>query len=168
MKSIHAALSAVVLFSLACAQPPAEKPAEKTPEKPAVDVAAETAALRAAAKAFNESAGDLEKRMSFFADDAIRLGPGQGALMGKAAIQARAAELKALPGFTVEAETNTAEVAASGDLGYTFGAGKVSVQAGDKVLTVPGHSLTVWKKQGGTWKIVADAVSTTPGAETTK
>jgi ketosteroid isomerase-like protein len=168
MKSLPAAFAAVALLSLACAQAPAEKPAEKPPEKPAVDVAAETTALRAAAKAFNESATDLEKRMSFFADDAVRLGPGQGALVGKTAIQARAAELKALPGFTVEAETTTAEVAASGDLGYTFGSGQVSIQSGDKVVTLPGHSLTVWKKQAGAWKIVADAVSATPGAETTK
>ena len=70
--------------------------------------------LLATATAFNASTADLEKRMSFFADEAIRLGPGQGALIGKAAIKARAAELKALPGFTVESETKTAEAAAQG------------------------------------------------------
>jgi ketosteroid isomerase-like protein len=167
MKSLPAAFAAVSLFSLACAQPPAEKPVEKAPEKPAVDIAAETASLLAADKAFSES-NDVEKRMSFYADDAIRLGPGQGALIGKAEIQARATELKALPGFAVEAGTRTAQIAASGDLGYTFGAGKASVETGGKVLTLNGHSLTVWKKQGGAWKIVADATSATPGAETTK
>ena len=164
MKSSPTALAAVALLSLACAPPPAEKP----PEKPAVDIAAETAALLAADKAFNESAGDLEKRMSFFAADAIRLSPGQGAVIGKAAIQARAAELKALPGFTVEAENKSTVLAASGDLGYTFGAGNVSLQSEGKVLTLPGHYLTIWKKEGGAWKVVANAVSATPGAEGTK
>ncbi len=168
MKALPNALAAVALLSLACAPSPAQKPAETPPEKPAVDIGAETAALAAADKAFKESTGDLEKRMSFFADDAIHLGPGQGALIGKAAIQARAAELKALPGFTVESETKATELAASGDLGYTFGAGKVSVQTGGKVLTLPGHYITIWKKQGGAWKVVADAVSVTPGAESIK
>lgn len=160
MKSLATALAAVALFCLASVPALAQKPA--------VDLAAEKATLLATATAFNASTGDLEKRMSFFADDAIRLGPGQGALIGKAAIKARAAELKALPGFTVESQTKSAEVAASGDLGYTFGAGKVSVQSGGQVVTVPGHSLTIWKKQGGAWKVVAEAVSATPGAETTK
>lgn len=167
MKSTSAALAVVAVLSLAC-QATAQKPAEKAPEKPAVDVAAETAGLRAAAKAFSESAGDLEKRLSFFTDDATLLGPGQGALAGKAAIKARATELKALPGFAVESETKTAEVAASGDLGYTYGSGQVSLVAEGKTLSMPGHSLTVWKKQAGAWKIVAQAISTTPGAETAK
>lgn len=160
MKSLATTLTAVALLTLAGAPLRAEKPA--------ADIAAEKAALLAADKAFNESTGDLEKRMSFFADDAIRLGPGQGALIGKAAIKARAAELKALPGFKAESATRTAELAASGDLGYTFGAGKVSVLADGKTMTLPGHYLTIWKKQGGSWKVVAEAVSTTPGAETTK
>jgi len=167
MKPMPAALAVVAVLSLAC-QATAQKPAEKPPEKPAVDVAAETASLRAAAKALAESTGDLEKRMSFFADDATLLGPGQGAILGKAAINARATELKGLPGFAVESETKAAEVAASGDLGYTFGAGKVSVLADGKVMAMPGHSLTVWKKQAGVWKVVAQAISITPGAETTK
>jgi len=165
MRSLPAALGAVALLGLAVAPTFAEKPAEKPAT---VDSAAEKAALLAADKAFNESAGDLEKRMSFFADDAVRLTPGQGALVGKATIRARAAELKALPGFRMEAETKTAQLAASGDLGYTFGTGKVSLQSEGKVLTLPGHYLTVWKKQGGAWKVVADAVSVTPGAETSK
>lgn len=161
MKSLAAAFAAVALLTFTghAAAGPADKP---------VDVAAETASLLAAAKAYNESAGNVEKRMSFFADDAVRLGPGQGAIVGKAAIQARATELKALPGFSAKSEAKSAQLAASGDLGYTFGAGEVSVQAGSQVVTMPGHSLTVWKKQGGAWKIVAEAVSTTPGAETTK
>ena len=156
MRSFAVPFIAAALLSMPCA------PAS------AADAAAEKASLLAAAKAFNESTGDLEKRMSFYADDVVRLSPGQGALMGKAAIKARAAELKALPGFTAAAETKSAEVAASGDLGYTFSTGKVTVLAGGKTLTVPGHSLTVWKKQGGAWKVVADALSTTPGAESTQ
>jgi ketosteroid isomerase-like protein len=164
MKSLSIAVAAIALLSLACTPPPAEKP----PEKPAVDTAAETAALLAADKAFNESTADIEKRMSFFADDAIRLGPGHEALIGKAAIQARAAELQALPGFTVVSETKTAKLAASADLGYTFGAGTVSLQSEGKILTLPGHYLTLWKKQGGAWKVAADAVSVTPGAESPK
>jgi ketosteroid isomerase-like protein len=165
MKSLPAALAAVVaLLSVACAPPPAEKP----PEEPAVDIAAETVSLLAADKAFNESTADLEKRMSFFADDAVRIGAGQGAIVGKAAIRARATELRALPGFSAEFETRTAELAASGDLGYTFGAGKVSLETEGKVLTLPGHYLTIWKKQAGAWKVVAEVVAATPGAASTK
>lgn len=160
MKSLATALAAVALFCLAAVPAHAQNPA--------VDLAAEKTALLAAAKAFSASTGDLDKRMSFFADDAIRLGPGQGAIIGKAAIRARAAELKALPGFAVESELKSAELAASGDLGYTFSAGKASVESGGKIVTLPGHVLTIWKKQGGAWKVVAEAISATPGAETTK
>lgn len=55
------------------------------------------------------------------------------------------------PGFQLRWKPLGAEVAASGDLGYTWGEYEAA-PAGRR-----GHYLTVWKRQkDGTWKVVAD------------
>jgi ketosteroid isomerase-like protein len=55
-------------------------------------------------------------------------------------------------------EPDTAVVAASGDLGYTFGHWEAvrRTAAGDSVLG-RGNYVTIWERQSdGTWKVVAD------------
>jgi len=55
------------------------------------------------------------------------------------------------PGFQLNWKPLGAEVAASGDLGYTWGEYEM-VPAGRR-----GHYLTIWRRQkDGTWKVTAD------------
>jgi ketosteroid isomerase-like protein len=64
----------------------------------------------------------------------------------------------ATPGFNLSWQVTGADVAKSGDLGYTIGtyeettAGPKGIQTTDK-----GKYVVIWKKQAdGTWKVVLD------------
>ena len=79
-------------------------------------------------------------------------------IVGRAAI----AEVYAkIPGSPLTWEPTRAEIAASGDLGYTFG--NYKIRTGDEVRS-HGVYVTVWKKQpDGSWKYVLDGGNGTPG-----
>lgn len=50
-----------------------------------------------------------------------------------------------------------ADIARSGDMGYTFGPWKVTSNSKDEKVVGWGHFITVWKKQAdGTWKFAVD------------
>jgi len=57
-----------------------------------------------------------------------------------------------------------AEIARSGDLGYTFGTYEFTVlDSLDNPSISFGNYVTVWKRQGdGSWKYVLDGAATTP------
>ncbi len=49
-----------------------------------------------------------------------------------------------------------ADVAASGDMGYTYGTYEIKLNANDSILT--GTYVSIWKKEGnGKWKFVLDS-----------
>ena len=116
MKHHIVALTALVLLSFAnCV--------------PKVDLEAERAALlqtdcdwAAVAKA-----GQLERLWSFWSEDAIIYIQGGSAVRGLSEIQAFIRRNRSQPGFSISWEPEGAVVAASGDLGYTFGLGQRTV-----------------------------------------
>jgi ketosteroid isomerase-like protein len=79
-----------------------------------------------------------------------------------------------LPGFAVTLEATSAEVAASGDIGYTLGnfTYQMSMPDGSQ-LTDRGKYATIWKKQAdATWKVAVDIFNseipmTIPPSDTT-
>lgn len=159
MKQLTAPIAGVLLLSVACAAP-----APPPPEKPAVDLAAERAAVEAANTEWTASSQDVDKYMSFFAEGAYFLGINQPMIVGKQGIRERIDYLNDLPGFGGEASAVKIEVSKEGDMAYVVGQGTwgLAVEGGESV-TIPGKTLTVWKKQAdGSWKIVADAVNTAP------
>jgi len=52
-----------------------------------------------------------------------------------------------------------ADVSASGDLGYTYGA--FDLKRGDALIE-HGSYVRVWKKEGGKWRVVIDVMSPDP------
>lgn len=53
-----------------------------------------------------------------------------------------------------------ADVAASGDLGYVYGGGNVSIKQGENIKHMDINYLRIWKNEGGKgWKIVLDLVT---------
>ena len=83
---------------------------------------------------------------------------GQPLQEGKDAIREVVSEMMALPGLELQWRATSAEVSASGDLGYTVGTYEMSVNdaEGNPQRTV-GKYLTAWKKQSdGQWKVVVD------------
>lgn len=102
---------------------------------------------------------DMERFVSFFADDASRFPPDAPKVTGKDAIREFVSEWLAAPGFDPSfPEAGTAEVSRAGDLGYTTGSYELTVEDPEgNPVTSRGKIVVVWKKQAdGTWKAVLD------------
>jgi len=103
-------------------------------------------------------AKDLDRYVSFYADDAVLLWPGAPMVTGRAAIRKFMQVFFSMPDFSLSFETAHVEVSLAGDFAYTCGTNKVTlVDPHGKRIKDSGKYLTVYKRQsGGTWKVVAD------------
>jgi len=112
------------------------------------------------------AARDVEGSLSFWAEDARVVPPGQPALVGKDAIRGYVSAALAMPGFSIQWRTADFVVSASGDMAYGFGTNTVTVDGPDgKPLAERGRALTVWRKDpGGTWRCVVDIWNAEPAA----
>ena len=113
--------SRILLFSLtlcllswSCQQQPAPAPDTR---------AADEAALRTADSEWSKAAGakDVDRCVSFTADDTVMLAPNAPAANGKEAVRKSWSEMLALPGLALSWQLTKVEVARSGDMGYTQG-----------------------------------------------
>lgn len=105
----------------------------------------------------------LEGWLSFFADDTANVNPGEPIVMGKAEMRRRL-EKEWNPDLKLTWKPAKADVAASRDLGYTFGTWELTGKSrtGDAV-NLTGKYATVWKKQpDGSWKVVLDLGNVDP------
>jgi len=108
--------------------------------------------------------GNVDSIVSYWAEDARVLGPGQPVLQGKAAIRSMVASSLAIPGFRITWTPETAVVSASGDLGYTSGENEITApdNAGHLTKTV-GRYITVWRKGiDGQWRCIEDISNSGP------
>jgi ketosteroid isomerase-like protein len=104
-------------------------------------------------------AKSVEQFMSFIGDDAYACGLDGKWAHGKAAIQDEWKQMLADPSFKLNWTNDSAEVAKSGDIGYTRGTFEGS--QGDNKFS--GSYATVWKKgNDGKWKVAVDIASATP------
>src|SRR5947207_218229 len=116
------------------------------------DLEAERAALFRLDKAWAQAAAtrDVEKTVSFWADDARVFPPGQPAVTGKEALRQYVAGGFAQPGFSIQWETSDFVVSPSGDMAYGIGTNVVTFNGADgKPITERGRGLTVWRKAPG-------------------
>jgi uncharacterized protein (TIGR02246 family) len=107
---------------------------------------------------------DVDRAVSFWADDATVFPPGSPPVVGKAAIRAFVAKSFQTPGFSISWKTDRVAVSDSGDLAYTSGTNRVTYTGIDgKPATVDGKAVTVWgRTAGGTWKCVIDIWNDAP------
>jgi ketosteroid isomerase-like protein len=118
-----------------------------------VNVEEERANLLALDREWAQSAKDTEKYLSYFAPDASMYPQGMPLASGPAALREMATQMNSTPGFSLAWTAGKADVAASGDLGYT--AGSYEMTMGE--ATERGKYVTVWKKQpNGEWKVSED------------
>lgn len=105
---------------------------------------------------------DVDRVASFYAEDAIAYPPGEPVAVGRAAAKKVWAAYFADPTFSISWKTVHAEVAKSGDLGYTTGTYEASYKGPDgKPVAEKGKYLCTWKLQGdGTWKAIHDMWNT--------
>ncbi len=101
---------------------------------------------------------DVDRVVSFWADDAIVFPPGSPAVAGKSAIREFVAKSFQTPGFSISWKTSTVAVSRGGDIAYTTGTNRVTFSAPDgKKVTVEGKAVAVWRREeDGAWKCVID------------
>ena len=125
---------------------------------------AEEAALKALDAEWSKAAAskNVDKTVSYYADDAIVMPSNSPALTGKEAIRAMWQGMLGAPNFSGGWTATKVDVAQSGDLAYITGTYEISETGADgKPMTDKGKYLEVWKKQAdGSWKCVADMFNT--------
>ncbi|MBI1749071.1 MAG: DUF4440 domain-containing protein [Acidobacteria bacterium] len=148
------AVIVVLALFAGCAPQPAQPPAP--PDTRAADEAAIKAAATDWAKA--TEAKDVEKFLSFYADDATVYPPGAPAMSGPDARRKFWTEVFALPEIQAKITTAKVEAAKSGDIAYELGTFEESFKdKKGKPVNIVGKYVVVWKKQAsGQWKAFAD------------
>jgi ketosteroid isomerase-like protein len=101
---------------------------------------------------------DVERILSYWADDAIVLEPDQHALIGKAAIRQMVQDRMKAPKFTITWSPESAVISKGGDMGYLVEHNRVTfADSTGKVHTQFGKVVTIWRKEpNGAWKCVVD------------
>jgi uncharacterized protein (TIGR02246 family) len=143
----------LLAFTVACTQAP-------PPDTHDADVQALKDSEAAWAKA--TAAKDFDKSMTYYADDASLLIANAPAINGKDAIRTAMKPMFDDPNFALAFQASRVEVAKSADLGYTQGTYTLTITdpRTKKPVTDKGKYVTAYKKQSdGTWKAVADMVS---------
>jgi ketosteroid isomerase-like protein len=111
-------------------------------------------------KAFNDMAqreGTGKAFIAYSAEDPVMIRPGNMPLLGRTAF---VESFSSVTGSALSWEPLKAEIAASQDLGYTFG--RYTLREGEEIK---GHGVyvSIWKRQpDGSWKFVLDGGGTTP------
>jgi hypothetical protein len=150
-------LLGTALFLLSCNASPENKKknAEALREKALYEMVQTDNAFSDACKQ-----GGMKKAfIEYLADEAVLLRPGYLPIVDDEVIKFISAQEDT--SFKMYWEPKGAEVAASSDMGYTYGIYQVETR--DTLLK--GTYLSVWKKLKGQWKLVVDTGN--PGAEKT-
>lgn len=136
-------------------------------QRPAPDTrAADEQTIRQADSEWVKAAAakELERTLSYWADDASVFPPNAPAVTGKEAIRAYVSQGFATPGFSITWETTKVEVSRAGDLAYAIGTNEFRMNdPKGKPVVQRGKGITVWKKQlDGSWKCIVDIWNSDP------
>lgn len=150
--SVTAAVAVIAVASVLSCAPAADTPA--------VDVEALAKTLTQLDDDWAKAAGtrDVDRVVSFYAEDAIAYPPNAPIASGQAAAKQVWASYFADSTFAISWKTDHAGVAKSGDLGYTAGTYEASWKGADgNPATQKGKYLCNWKKMpDGSWKAIHD------------
>ena len=108
--------------------------------------------------------GSLEKTLSYWADDAVVMSPGQLPVKGKDAIRAMIVETSKIPGFKISWEPLTVSISNKGDMAYMIEENQISVNdSTGKPITEFNKAVTIWRKEkDGSWKNIVDMWNAEP------
>ncbi|GAA4017306.1 hypothetical protein GCM10022408_33570 [Hymenobacter fastidiosus] len=105
----------------------------------------------------------LEKNLSYWADDAVYMFPGQPSLVGKQAIRQMVEKSMNIPGFRVSWEPISVSVSESGDMAYLLEKSQITVNDSlGKPKTEYNKAISIWKKVNGDWKNVVQMWNSNP------
>ena len=107
--------------------------------------------------------GAAEAFALYLADDAMQMPAGGNPVVGKKAVLAGMGS-----GYVLSWEPKKAEVAKSGELGWTWGTYELHTKDAEGKLVVRyGKYVNVWRKQkDGTWKVILDMGNASPAPTT--
>lgn len=156
------ALAAVIVLDVACSsESSSSATASSTPSS--ID---EGAALMQVSRDWAKAAQsrDVERLLSYWADDAIVMQTDQPALVGKEAIRGMVEGGFKDPSFSITWEPERAVISKSGDMGYLVEHNRMTFRdPTGKARAVLGKGVTIWKKDdSGNWKNVVDIFNTSP------
>jgi len=103
-------------------------------------------------------AGDVDAVLSLMTDDAVFLVPGRPP-MGKAAFAELSRVPPGAPRPTFESASEIMEVQVSGDLAYLWSrlSVRVTPPGADQPIERAGHTLTIFRRVDGEWRLARDA-----------
>lgn len=101
---------------------------------------------------------DVDKIVSYWADDAIVMEPGQKPYEGKAAIRAYVAASLQTPGFSIHWVSSNPVFSADGSMAYMRGVAEMTVPGSHGALTtLHMRGVTIWRRErDGVWRCVMD------------
>jgi uncharacterized protein (TIGR02246 family) len=150
----------VTLVAAACRSGAPET--DRADSSAATSVADAIAAVRAADSSLAQAvaARDVNRTVSFYAEDASMLPVAEPIVTGREAIRAEWTKIFAIPGFANA--SRTVHVDASGDLAYTRGTFQAQLTSPDgKPVTEVGKWVSVWRRQAdGAWRVVVEIYNT--------
>jgi ketosteroid isomerase-like protein len=160
MHSLHRRLATAALVTCFIAVSGCEQKAAPPPDTRAADEAAVRAASAEWAKV--AAAKDLEKTISYYAEDASMFPPNAPIVTGPDARRKMWTQIFSPAEVVFSNAATKVEVAKSGDLAYEIGTFQYAFKddKGNPVKQV-GKYVVVWKKQsGGDWKAIVDIFNT--------
>jgi ketosteroid isomerase-like protein len=114
---------------------------------------------------------DIEKMLSYWADDAIVMSPNEPSVVGIEALRGMVERSMKIPGFEINWEPQEAYVSKSGDLGYVIIKNYMTmpVDTLGNTRTIFNKGVEIWKKQeNGNWKNVIDISNSDPSIKSIK
>jgi ketosteroid isomerase-like protein len=111
---------------------------------------------------------DVEKMLSYWAEDAMVMSPNEPSVVGIEALRGMVERSMNIPGFEINWEPQKAYVSKSGDLGYVIVKNYMTmpVDTLGNTRTVFHKGVEIWKKQeNGTWKNVIDISNADPSIQ---
>jgi len=107
---------------------------------------------------------DVDRIVSYWADDAFVMQEGQAPLKGKQAIREMVEESFKMPGFNISWQPESVEVSDAGDMAYLIENAQVSFNdSTGKQVSIKNKAISIWRKQqDGSWKNVVDISTADP------
>jgi ketosteroid isomerase-like protein len=136
-------------------------------KKTTIDQQAEAEKLMELSRSWAKSVKDkdVEKMLSYWADDAILMSPNEPAVVGIDSLRAMVERSMKIPGFEINWNPQKAYVSKSGDLGYVIFKNYMTmpIDTLGNTRTVFNKGVEIWKKQSdGNWKNVVDISNADP------
>ena len=131
-----------------------------------LDTKAEGEKLMQISREWSKSAAthSVEKTLSYWADDAVVMSPGQPPIKGKNAIREMVESTSKIPGFKISWEPLNVFVSESGDMAYMLEQNQITINDSlGKPITEFNKSVTIWRKEpDGSWKNVVEMWNADP------